>query len=72
MLLLYFFFVDRFCITSLLSTVLAFLQKLFMFTRQFAFWLQTVFVPAQVVDIKVENRLVHRNMACLSTTVIDI
>jgi len=45
---------------------------LFMFNKPFAFGLQTVFVPVQVVDIKVENKLVHRNMACLSTTVIDL
>jgi len=72
MLFLYFFFVDSFCITSRLSTAWVFLQKLFMFNKPFAFGLQTVFVPVQVVDIKVENKLVHRNMACLSTTIIDL
>jgi hypothetical protein len=64
--------VDNFCITLMLSTALVFLHKLFILNRSISFPLQTVFVPVQVIDIKVENRLVHRNMACLSTTAIDL
>jgi hypothetical protein len=39
---------------------------------RFPWGLQTVFDRAQVVDIKVENRLVHTNWPCLSTTAIDL
>jgi hypothetical protein len=56
----------------MLSTAVVFLDKLFIFARCLSSQLQTVFVPVQVLDIKVENRLVHRNSACLSTTAIDL
>ena len=64
--------VDCFCITVMLSTALVVLPKLFISKLALSSRLQTVFVPVQVLDIKVENRLVHRNMACLSTTAIDL
>ncbi len=64
--------VDNFCTTSMLSTAIVFWDKLFIFARCLSSQLQTVFVPVQVLDIKVENRLVHRNSACLSTTAIDL
>ena len=64
--------VDCFCITVMLSTALVLLPKLFISKLAISFRLQTVFVPVQVLDIKVENTLVHRNMACLSTTAIDL
>jgi hypothetical protein len=56
----------------MLSTALLVLPKLFIAKLALSSRLQTVFVPVQVLDIKVENRLVHRNMACLSTTAIDL
>ena len=64
--------VDNFCPTSLLSTAIVFWDKLFIFAHYLSSQLQTVFVPVQVLDIKVENRLVHRNSVCLSTIAIDL
>jgi hypothetical protein len=65
-------FVDSLRITSGLSTGRVLFEKLFMFSMRFPWGLQTVFDRAQVVDIKVENRLVHTNWPCLSTIAIDL
>jgi len=65
-------FVDSLRITSGLSTGHVLFEKLFMSSMRFPWGLQTVFDRAQVVDIKVENRLVHTNWPCLSTTAIDL
>jgi LEA14-like dessication related protein len=65
-------FVDSLRITSGLSTGRVLFEKLSMSGMRFSWGLQTVFDRAQVVDIKVENRLVHTNWPCLSTTAIDL
>ena len=63
--------VDYFLITTGLSTGREHFAKLFIFSMWFPCRLQTVFGNAQVLDINVENRLVHTNRPCLSTTAID-
>lgn len=65
-------FVDSLRITSGLSTCRVLFEKLFMSGMRFPWGLQTVFDRAQVIDIKVENRLVHTNWPCLSTIAIDL
>ena len=63
--------VDNFLITTGLSTGRESFAKLFISSMWFPCRLQTVFGNAQVLDINVENRLVHTNRPCLSTTAID-
>ena len=64
--------VDRISTTTGLSTENVILGKLFIASSIIKSHLQTVFAGSQVLDVKVENRLVHRNKACLSTTAIDL
>ena len=64
--------VDRISITTGLSTEGGFSEKLFIADINTKNHLQTVFEGRQVIDVKVENRLVHTNKACLSTTAIDL
>jgi hypothetical protein len=64
--------VDNFLTTTGLSTGRALFAKLFISSMWFPRRFQTVFGSAQVLDIKVENRLVHTNWPCLSTTAIDL
>jgi hypothetical protein len=63
--------VDNFLITTRLSTGLGVFAKLFISSMWFPCRLQTVFGSPQVLDINVENKLVHTNWPCLSTTAID-
>ncbi|MFN6102506.1 MAG: hypothetical protein ACK423_12295 [Burkholderiales bacterium] len=63
--------VDKFRTTVWLSTARLISRKLFIASKRFAGRLQTVFSHAQVLDITVENRLVHTNWPGLSTTAID-
>jgi hypothetical protein len=64
--------VDRISTTAGLSTENVILEKLFIVGSIIKSHLQTVFAGSQVLDVKVEKRLVHRNRACLSTTAIDL
>ena len=64
--------VDRISTTTGLSTENVILGKLFIVSSIIKSHLQTVFAGSQVLDIKVENRLVHTNRPCLSTTAIDL
>jgi len=64
--------VDCFGISHDLSTRLVTKAKLFMFDRLQAVRLQTMFGRPQVVEITVENRLVHRTGLGLSTITIDL
>ena len=64
--------VDRISTTTGLSTVNVIPGKLFIVSSMIKNHLQTVFAGSQVLDVKVENRLVHTNWPCLSTTAIDL
>lgn len=64
--------VDRISITTGLSTEIGIPGKLFIVCRSLKRHLQTVFAGSQVLDVKVENQLVHTNKPCLSTTAIDL
>ncbi len=64
--------VDRIGITKGLSTETGIPGKLFIVCNALKRHLQTVFADSQVLDFKVENRLVHTNRPCLSTTAIDL
>ena len=64
--------VDSFGISHDLSTSPATNAKLFMFDMMQAVRLQTMFGRPQVVEITVENSLVHRRWLGLSTTTIEI
>ena len=64
--------VDRISTTTGLSTKDVIPGKLFIASSSIKSHLQTVFAGSQVLDIKVENRLVHTNRPCLSTTAIDL
>jgi hypothetical protein len=64
--------VDRISTSTCLSTADAILKKLFMLDMRFQDHLQTWFASSQVIDLKVENRLVHTNKPVLSTIAIDL
>jgi hypothetical protein len=64
--------VDRISTTTGLSTEGVIPGKLFIVSSSIKSHLQTMFAGSQVLDIKVENRLVHTNRPCLSTTAIDL
>ena len=64
--------VDRISTTTGLSTEDVIPGKLFIVSSSIKSHLQTLFAGSQVLDIKVENRLVPTNRPCFSPTAFDL